>query len=419
MANSILTIDMITREAVRLWKNTNAFMQHVDMQFDDSYAKTGAKIGDTLRIRLPNDYIVRTGPAVNVQGTAEQNTTLVLATMKGVDVSFTTQERTMKLDDYSRRVLAPMVNNLAGAVAADIMGGIDSQGGACNFVANYDVSNNILPPVAETYLTAGAYLDLNSAPTEDRRAITDPVTMARSVASFSGLLNPQAEISEQYRSGMLRTAWGLDYYKDQTVLKHTCGTLSSGGTVNGATQTGSTITVNATTGTINIGDIITIDGVNAVNRITKQSTGQLRQFVATAAAISGATSIAIYPALIPVDLLGNPVQYQTVDVSPANGAQVRMANAAGQPNAPSGIAAVTATYRKNFLFSPDGVSMAMADLELPKGVHEAARESFDGVSMRMITDYVVATDQMITRLDVLYGYKYLRPEWLCVCADAI
>ncbi len=203
------------------------------------------------------------------------------------------------------------------------------------------------------------------------------------------------------------------------MLKHTSGTFSAGGTVNGANQTGTSLTVNATTGTLVQGDIITIDGVNAVNRITKQSTGQLRQFVVTANAASGATSIAIYPSLIPADLLGNPVQYQTVDVSPANAAQVRMANAAGQPNAATGIAAVTATYRKNFLFSPDAVSMAMADLELPKGVHEAARESFDGVSMRMITDYVVATDQMITRLDVLYGFKYLRPEWLAVVADVI
>lgn len=414
MANTILTIDMITREAVRLWKNTNAFMQHVDMQFDDSYAKTGAKIGDTLRIRLPNDYTVRTGPAVNVQGTAEQNTTLVLATMKGVDVSFTTQERTMKLDDYSRRILAPMVNNLAGGVAADVMSGIDSQGGICNFFANTDSTGAIIAPTSETYLTAGAYLDINSAPTENRRAITDPITMARSVSSFSGLLNPQAEISEQYRSGMLRTAWGLDFYKDQTVLKHTSGTFSAGGTVNGAGQSGSTLTVNATTGTLVAGDIITVDGVNAVNRITKQSTGQLRQFVVTAAAASGATSIAIYPALIPADALGNPVQYQTVDASPANAAQVRMANAAS-----GGIAAVTTTYRKNFLFAPEAVTMAMADLEIPRGVHEAARESFDGVSMRMVTAYQIATDQMITRLDVLYGYKYVRPEWACVCADAV
>jgi len=138
VANTLLTINMITREAVRLWKNTNQFIQHIDMQYDDSFAKTGAKIGTSLRIRLPNDYTVRTGPAAQVQDTAEVSTTLVLATQKGVDVSFSTTDRTMSLDDYSRRVLAPMVNNLAGAVAADVMSGVDSgsaanTGGICNY----------------------------------------------------------------------------------------------------------------------------------------------------------------------------------------------------------------------------------------------------------------------------------------------
>src|ERR1700678_193465 len=104
MANSLLTINMITREAVRLWKNTNAFLQNIDTQYDDSFAQTGAKVGTALRIRLPNDYTVRTGPAASVQDTAEQSTTLVLATQKGVDVSFSSVDRTMSLDDYSERV---------------------------------------------------------------------------------------------------------------------------------------------------------------------------------------------------------------------------------------------------------------------------------------------------------------------------
>jgi len=404
MSNALLTIDMITREALRLWKNTNAFIQHVSTQYDDQYAKSGAKIGSTLRIRLPNDYVTRTGPAVNVQNTAEQNTTLVLATQAGVDVSFTTEERTMKLDDYSRRVLAPMVNNLAGAVAADVMSGVE--GGISNFEANTDGSGNVIGPIANTYLRAGARITDQSGPKMDRRAITDPFTMANSVATFSGLLNPQGTIGDQYTSGQIKTAWGLDFFEDQTVVKHTGGTFSAG-TVDGAGQTGTTITLNAITGTLLAGDIITFEGVNAANRITKQSTGRLAQFVVTADVAAAGTSVSIYPALIPADALGNPVQFQTVSTGPANAAAVSLVNPA------------SATYVKNFLFVPDAVTMAMADLEIPQGVHEAARETFDGVSMRMITDYVVATDQMITRLDVLYGYRWLRPEWACVVADAV
>jgi hypothetical protein len=407
MANSLLTINMITREAVRLWKNSNAFMMNVDMQYDESFAVTGAKIGSTLRIRLPNDFTVVTGPALSVQDTAEQSTILVLATQQHVDVAYSTADRTLSLDDYSRRVLAPMVNNLAGAVATNIMSGVE--GGICNIVANQDSGNNILSPIQSTYLLSGAQLDLNSAPIASRKIVNNPITEARVVSSLTGLLNPQSEISRQYVTGRMYDALGFIWMKDQTVITHTTGTLPQGqSTVNGAGQTGLNLTVNAVAYTLVQGDIITISGVNQVNRITKQDTGQLRQFVVTAPVASNATSIPIYPAIVaPVG--GQPVQYQTVTASPANGAAVN----------PALTLAASVKYRKNFAYAPDAVTLATADLEMPKNVHEAAREQFDGVSMRMVTDYFIGTDQLITRLDVLYGYLWIRPEWACVVADQL
>ena len=417
--NTLLTINLITREAVRLWKNSNAFVQHVDMQYDDNFAKSGAKIGTSLRIRLPNDFTVRTGPGAQVQDTAEQSTTLVLATQKGVDVSFNSVDRTMSLDDFSRRVLAPMVNNLAGAVAADVMSGVDTGGtngaGICNYVQNSDGAGNLISPIAQTWLQAGAYLKQNSAPMDSWKFILDPITESRTVASLSGLFNPQVKISEQYRSGMMAAdTLGGDWFMDQTVLTHTGGTYNGAGTVNGASQTGLSINVNTNvgTGTLNIGDIITLGtgttGVHMVNRITKTASSQLRQFVVTGAVIFGtSTAITIYPALIPASG-GSQVQFQTVDQSPVNAATIALVNPA------------STSYRKNFLFAPEAVTMATADLVMPtKGVEEAARDEFDGIAMRMLTAYVPGTDQLITRLDVLYGYLWVRPEWACAVGDII
>lgn len=405
MSNSILTINMITREAVELWKNTNAFIQNIDKQYDDQFAKHGAKIGTSLRIRLPNDFTVTTGPALSLQDTTEQSTTMVLATQKHVDVGYSTQERTMSLDDYSERVLAPMVNNLAGAVAADVMTGTEA--GVCNLVANVDGSNAVLNPNSGTYLQAGAVLALNSAPTGGRKVVNDPITEARVVNSLSGLFNPQQDISRQYKTGMMYNALQFDWMSDQTVIKHTTGTFSAGGTVNLGSQTGLSINVNAITGTLKQGDIITFAGVNAVNRITKQTTGQLRQFVVTSNVATGGTSVSIYPALLPA-VGGSAVQYQTVDASPINGAAMSLVLNASQQ------------YRKNVAFAPQAITMATADLEMPeRGVVEAARDTFDGVSMRMLSSYIPGTDQIVTRLDVLYGYLFIRPEWCCIIADAI
>jgi hypothetical protein len=258
-------------------------------------------------------------------------------------------------------------------------------------------------------LQAGALLDGPLGPDQDDRSSwsSDPFTMARGGFVPRRVCSTRRpKISDQYNTARIYDALNFDWMQDQTVLKHVTGSFSAG-TVNGAGQTGQTLVTNAITGTLKKGDLITLAGSNAVNRITKQSTGQLRQFVVLADAANGATSLSLYPAIVPSSG-GNAVQYQTVDNSPANGATIALVNKASE------------TYRKNIAFAPQAVTMAMVDLYMPtKGVVDAARESFDGCSMRMITYYNGQTDQEATRLDVLYGYLWVRPEWACAIGDAL
>jgi hypothetical protein len=396
---------MITREAIKLFRNSNAFIMEIDRQYDDSYAKTGAKIGTALRIRLPNDYTVRTGPAAQVQDTAEVSTTMTLATQQGVDISFSTVDRTMSLDDYSSRILAPAVNALGGTVATTIMGGVE--GGVCNIAGNVIAGAPGNPSVANI-LNARTQLMNNSAPSGNRKLVTSPGSNANIIALLSGLFNPQSTVSKQYASGKMQEALGFDFMEDQTVINHVTGTLPQNTmTVNGAGQTGTSLVVNAVAYTLNAGDIITIAGVYGVNRITKATQATLRTFVVTANVAANATSIPIYPAIVAPVTPGIPVQYQTVAAAPANGAAVNFALGLG----------ASQTYTKNIAFVPEAITMATADLELPKGVHEAYRESFDDISMRIITAYNIATDQMITRLDILYGFLYIRPEWAVALID--
>lgn len=335
------------------------------------------------------------------QNTVEQNTTLTLTNQDHVDLQYSSQDLTLSLQDYSKRILAPAVNNLAAIVAGNVMGGAE---GICNYVSKTS-SGAVISPTANEWLLAGAYLDQNSAPRGDRTAILDPLTQARTVSSLAGLFNPTGTVARQYTSGeMMGPALGIqNWAADQTVLKHVTGAYSTLGTVSGGGQTGSTITTSALAGPLKQGDIITFAGVNQVNRLTRTSVGQLRQFVVTANVSGGATSIPIYPALTP----GPNVQYQTVDVSPAGGAAIAVVSQASE------------IYRKNFVLRPEAVTLATADLVMPKGVHDAARESYDGISMRMVSQYNVSTDQFITRLDVLYGWQWVRPEWACIVADAL
>lgn len=401
--NSLLTLGGITREAVRLWKNSNAFLNSIDRQYDQEYRNRGAKIGEQLRIRLPNDFVARTGPTLSLNTVNEKQTTLVMGTQKGVDVPFSSVDRTLSLQDYSKRILAPMVNVLAGAVAADVMSGAMPS----------MMTSNTTSPTADDYLNAGALLTDMSAPTGDRKAILSPRTNARTVGSLTGLFNPTGRISKQFDSGMMAgPALGIaEWMEDQTVVTATPGT-ATGLTVSGANQTGNSLTLEATgAGTLNAGDIITLAGVHNVNRITKQAGADLAQFVVTATvnlAANTPTAVSIYPAITPSNA-GAAVQYQTVDNSPANAAAITLLTAG-----------FAAGYRRNMVLRPEAVTLVMADLWMPdKGVVESARESFDGVSLRMITAYDPTSDQTYTRLDVLYGYLWVRNEWACLVPDII
>lgn len=406
--NTLLTIDMITAEAVRLFKNSNLFIMNMDTQYDPAFAVDGAKIGSTLRIRLPNDYIVTEGPAMQLQSTTEQYTTLTVDTQYNVAVPFTTAERTMSIDNYSEIILAPMINNLAGKVAQNVMDGCET--GVCNFVSNVDGNGNIISPTSEQFLLANAVLDNQSSDPMTRRVVDDPTTDARMTTTLQGLLNPATEISAQYRTGAMKAGLGYEkWFRDQTVIKHTSGTYDSTApsTVDGADQTGQTIDVTALGGTLVAGDIITFEGVNEVNRVTKRDQGTLRQFVILEDVAVGGTQVSIYPALTPA-VAGADVQYQTVTASPANGADMLMVTKSGE------------VYRKNLAYVQKAITLATADLVMPtKAVQEAARAEYDGISMRILTDYLPATDQLATRIDVLFGKKFIRPEWLCVIADRI
>jgi hypothetical protein len=403
MANNLLTISMITREAIELFVNSNMFIRNIDKQYDAEFGKANAKIGSQLRIRLPNDYTVRHGPAISLQDTSEQQTVLTMATQDGVDVNFTSADLLLSLDDFSERILLPMMNNLAGDVASTIMG--NSAEAIANVSANLDGNGAVLNPDSGTYLDAQATLAINSAPMVNHKIINDPRQEARVVQSLSGLLNPSSAISDQYYEGTMYKALGATWFSDQTVIKHTNGSMVST-TVNGADQTGTALTVAAIVGTVEVGDIQTIAGVNAVNRVTKQDTGELRQFVVTTAMVAGDVTMNVYPSIIPAAADGSSVQFQTVTASPANGATI------------TPFFVPSSVYRKSFRYAPQMVTMATGDLPLPPN-KVTARHKYDNVSMRMVTDYLIGTDQSVTRLDVLFGSLVVRGEWGCIVPGAI
>jgi len=389
---------MITRESLRILENALTFTKQIDRQYDDKFGVAGAKIGTTLNVRKPPRYVGRTTQALAIEDATETSVPLVLTTQRGVDVAFTSADLALSIDDFSKRFIKPAIANVAN--------GIDYDGTAQTLnIYNSVGTPGTFPNAALTYLQAGQRLNEEACPVDDRKLVMGPGFVPPIVDSLKGLFQSSERIAEQYDKGMMGIGLGFEWFMDQNMRAFTAG---SGGaiTVSGASQTGSTLTVSATAGAVNIGDIFTIAGVYAVNPQNHQSTGALRQFVVTAAAITGATSLSIAPPIVPATGSTNPTLgagFQTVTASPAGGAAITFIYTAAQ------------TSNQALAFHPEAFAFACADLQLPGGVDMAARVADDqlGMSIRMVRAYDINLDRFPTRLDILYGFCTLYREMAC------
>ncbi len=386
---------MITREALRILHQKLNFVGNINRQYDDSFAQEGAKIGSQLRIRLPVRYTatIGTSATISVQDTVEEETTLTVNRRGQVAMRFTAQELTLSLDDFSKRIIEPAMAVLAAGIEADAL--------TMHRDVYYSV-NNIGAPIAfRQALLAKKRLDDSLAPEDDRRvALLNTQDNVDLVDVLKGLFQSSSQIGAQYRTGMMGQTAGFSFYQNTLMPTSTTGTMPSATTmtVSGANQTGAVINIvapGANTNTFAVGDIVTFAGCNEVHPETKADTGRLQQFVVTAAATANGTTpiaLSISPAIV---VTGGR---QNVTASPTNGGAVVKVGGA------------SAIYRPSLFFHPDAFTFATADLVLPKGVDMAARSVQDGISMRLVRQYDINEDRMPCRIDVLYGFRTIRPE---------
>jgi hypothetical protein len=288
MPNTNLTISMVTREALRILENNLTFAKGVNREYDDQYGVSGAKIGDTLNIRKPARYIGRSGTALAVEDHTETSVPLVLNTQFGVDISFTSKELALSIDDFSKRILAPAVATIANK--------IDRDGLALYSSINHAVGTpGTLPSALKTYLQAGQKLDEAAAPRDGNRSLVVSSGMeVEIVDALKGLFQSSTEIKNQYESGNMGKTAGFKWSMDQNVVTHTVGPLGGTPLTNGVPAQGATTLVTdgwtaSAALRLRQGDVFTIAGVFDINPQSRASTGALQQFVVTANASSDAS----------------------------------------------------------------------------------------------------------------------------------
>jgi hypothetical protein len=384
---------MITRKALEILENNLVLTRNVNRQYDDSFAVEGAKIGSTLRIRLPDRALVTDGAALQVQDDNEQFTTLTVSSQKHIGVNFTSAELTMQLDDFAERVLKPRISQLASSIDADVANAYKSVFQSVGTPGN-------VPSTSLVLLQGQQKLNEAAAVMSPRYATVNPAANAGLVEGMKGLFNPTDTISRQFKNGMM--GMGVLGYDEinmsQSIKQHQTGSRTGAHTVTTTVSTQGQATLNITgTGsqTLAVGDVFTVASVFAVNPQTRESTGSLQQFVVTEAiAASGGayTAVKIAPAIFTsVNALA------TVDSFPQSGAVVTFLGAA------------STQYPQNLIYHKDAISFATADLLLPQGVDMASRQVHNGISLRVVRQYDINNDRLPCRIDVLYGFNTIRP----------
>jgi hypothetical protein len=387
--NSLLSPTIITREALRILHANLNFVGNINKQYDNQFANAGAspsgKIGPSLTIRMPNQYTVRTGAALSTQDTVETSQVLTVSTQKGVDTVFSSQDLTLTIDEFSDRYLKPAMSVLATSIEADALTMI-------NDVYNTWVSAGSFAYV--DFAQARKLLNLSLAPNTDRCATMTSGHVVSFLDAIKGFFNPQESVSKPYLSGKIGKVNGFDTYENTVLNPFQSGTAAPTTGYTATLTSGSGVAVLAAGATtFKKGDVVTFATVNTVDPETKATRGSLQQFVVTADYAGGAGNLSISP---------TPVTSGAAQNVTNVGAGLAVVKVTG---------AASALVNQSLLFHPEAFTFVSADLiDVSKFGAWGARQVMDGISMRIARQYDISSDTIPCRIDVLYGYKTLRPQ---------
>lgn len=391
MANSLLSIDMVTREALRVAHEQLSFIGTIDRQYDDSFGRTGAKIGQSLRVRKPNQYTRTQGSRVmDVQDQSEQSGTITVATQDHVDMRFNSAELALTIDDFSRRYIEPAVKVLVSGIEGDFL--------AFATKATAQVAGTAGTALTDLAAVGAARAKLNQqlAPKDGNRYIQcDSVTMGGLVNGLKGLFQDSAQIKEQYREGMIGRTAMADWYENERMWTLP-NSADVAGEINGGTLTSgiSSLTVDGFTAAPVAGMVFTVENVYDVHPETKARYSHLKQFVVTSATT---TTINFDP----------PMVYDTTNARQ---------NCSGTPvdNADiTFVGAASTNYIQQLMYHKEAFQFVTADLPIMDDAAKCVRRVQDGLSMRVWQASDIRNDEQLMRIDILYGMAALRPEWAC------
>jgi hypothetical protein len=419
MPNAFQTATLITNEVLRIAHNNSAFLGNMNTDYQQNWKGKYAP-GSTVQARRPVQFTIRSGATANVQDITDSTVPIVVQPELGIDFAISDYDLTTAVRNdggidkaFRDRFLKPAGLRISAEVDFQVATLIK------NGVANFIGSPGTGPSTYQNIADAQVPMDDEACPRDGMRyAALSPTANAAVIGGLSGLFNASKQLSDNYKTGVMTDALGLNFAMSQNVPSHTVGALggtplvngimgivNAGATDNPYASTTSLVTDGWTAAVGNRlrrGDVITITGVNAVNPETKADTGVQRRFVVTADVSSdgaGNATLVISPAII----AGGA--YQNVTARPADNAPIQVLTGTA-----------STTYRQNILWHKDAIAFVSPEMELPGGMDMAAQSSLadeGGISLRFVRGFDITNNRRISRFDVLWGAAVIKPEW-CV-----
>lgn len=389
MAQVLEVIDMITAESLEVAHESASFIKTVNTSYDSQFGKEGAKIGDALRIRLPYRSTIRTGRVMDPTDVDDDSVTLTVATQKGADLRFTSAEMALGVDYLRERYIKPAVQQLISDIEYDVLNGVTKQVGNTAGTAGTAMSD--LAALGQ----ARAILNGQAAPKRDRAVQVDSIQMSGLVNGLKGLFQDSSQIKEAMREGFYgRLAMG-DLYEQEKLWSMTNTSDVSGVALDTYTVTNGDLDLTVANQSVapNAGMLFTMAGYFACHPETKENLGYLQTF----AVGSGSTTTNMV--LANAIYISGPKQ------------NVYRTSAATTTSAITFIGNASAAYRTGLMYNKDAFAFVTADLPLLGSM--SSRRQDEGLSIRVSQDVDIRNDELLTRIDVLYGYKAIRPEWAC------
>ncbi len=407
MSNTTLTADIIAKEAVRILDNECLMAGLVHRGYEEEFSKkiNGYTVGETVSIRRPTDFTVRSGAVVANQDVVEGKTTFTVDKQKGVDFKFTSSDLTLQIDKLSERVIKPAMIQLANQVDRDVM------------ALYYGVPNHVTIPSGginsfADFALAAERMDKIAVPSDDRYAVLTPTDHWALLGSQTALYM-QDVAKGAYRNAKVGMIGGIDTYMSRNYPTHTTGDRTGTDLVNQALVDGThtwatykdatTVSIAidglaGATSTVKAGDTFTIAAVWDVNPVTKARLPHLKNFVVMEDATGSGSAIAALKIWPPLIMSG---AQQTVSVD--SGTEVN-------DNVITWQGVASTLYDQNLFFHKNAFGLVMVPMVSPPGATDVGRQSYKGLSVRVIPYYDGTNDESNWRLDILYGTKVIDPR---------